>query len=74
MRHSSRGRREGNIAPHIPYNFISANSFRHFIKDKRYDDGSGVIDAHQVEYVCYEDGIKLLIDPVNEMGKFPGAE
>lgn len=42
--------------------------------DNRYDDGSGVIDPHQVEYVCYENGVKLLIDPVNEMGKFPGAK
>lgn len=42
--------------------------------DKRYDDGDGVVPYNEVEYICYENGIKLLIDPVNEMGQFPGAE
>ncbi|RPA89096.1 hypothetical protein L873DRAFT_736722 [Choiromyces venosus 120613-1] len=46
----------------------------HFIMDKRFDDGNSVVPVHKVEYICYEGGVKLLIDPVNEKGQFPGAE
>ncbi|RPB14264.1 hypothetical protein P167DRAFT_543814 [Morchella conica CCBAS932] len=53
---------------------VAQTSLLHFILDKRYDDGNGVIPPHEVEYVCYENGIKLNIDPVNEMGQFPGAD
>lgn len=42
--------------------------------DKRYDDGNGVVPVHKVEYICYERGVKLFIDPVNEKGQFPGSE
>ncbi|KAF8439197.1 glycosyl hydrolases family 31-domain-containing protein [Terfezia claveryi] len=46
----------------------------YFIPDVRYNEfGNGPTPYHEVEYVCYENGVKWLIDPINEVGQFPGA-
>ncbi|KAG0639095.1 glycosyl hydrolases family 31-domain-containing protein [Tuber brumale] len=64
-----------NLNPCDTYNTLhEGHKDGHFIMDKRYDDGTGVVPVHKVEYICYEGGIKLFIDPVNEKGQFPGAE
>jgi len=61
-----------NNSPTVSYNtFLDGLENEYFIPDVRYDEsGGGPTPSDEVEYIAYENGIKLLIDPANKKYDF----